>query len=629
MSGFEPLVAGAAVSAVNSAVKAATGKSIARNCYSAFKGFRKRVLQKAGEKAGEKLSKEAEEVLFNQEERAEFERRLGSHENLLESVASNPAADDPSVIQELVGLQEFLEGATPRYAEERAGVLTAIDQRINTLHLALNNATSRDSRHILEAISKMMSEASIRDKIQDQVDAEATVAKGYAFVSPKKKALIGSGSFARTWKMKNKEDKRIYAVKHTDILSAQTKGVTMENLREEAARLQMLNHQNIVRYYEAFKYEASDGLDYFAIVMELLNGGSLHERLKRERGLPMSSARAVSTAKWARQVASALAHMHTRRMQHRDLKPDNVVFDEYGDARVIDLGLAVVVKAKAAVSSAGGANKVGAEAYRSPEKADGKRYDGKDDVWALGCMLGGAVTGTLAEDRCSGRALTRTAAKALVDEAAASEKFGDLVKKMLERNPNARPTAQAIERSLLRGELLPTSSGCATIVEEEEAIAPAKPSNWTCSVCKRPNGAQTQECGVCGTRKDYQKRQRNTEPVKHVTGKSIASHCRSAAKGLRNIVLSKAGAQIDLSKLALVRTLRGHSETVRCGVHRTFVMICLRRRSRALRCFRTGGALCLRRATTRSRCGTWRPANAWRRWKGTRDTCVAASTVLL
>jgi hypothetical protein len=69
----------------------------------------------------------------------------------------------------------------------------------------------------------------------------------------------------------------------------------------------------------------------------------------------------------------------------------------------------------------------------------------------------------------------------------------------------------------------------------------------------------------------------------------------------------------DPSKLALVRTLKGHSHYVRCGVHCTLVMMCLRRRSRALPCFRTGGASCLGRPTTRSRSGTWRPANAWRR----------------
>ncbi len=84
----------------------------------------------------------------------------------------------------------------------------------------------------------------------------------------------------------------------------------------------------------------------------------------------------------------------------------------------------------------------------------------------------------------------------------------------------------------------------------------------------------------------------------------------------------------DPSKLAELRTLKGHSDTVRCGVRCTFVMIWLRRRSMALRCFRTGGASCPRRTTTRSRCGTWRPASAWRRWKGTRRRCVAASTVL-
>ena len=85
----------------------------------------------------------------------------------------------------------------------------------------------------------------------------------------------------------------------------------------------------------------------------------------------------------------------------------------------------------------------------------------------------------------------------------------------------------------------------------------------------------------------------------------------------------------DVATGKCVATLQGHSDWVRCGVRCTFAMICLRRRSLALPCLRTGGASCLGRPTGRSRCGTWRPASAWRRWKGTRTTCVAASTVLL
>jgi len=76
----------------------------------------------------------------------------------------------------------------------------------------------------------------------------------------------------------------------------------------------------------------------------------------------------------------------------------------------------------------------------------------------------------------------------------------------------------------------------------------------------------------------------------------------------------------DPSKLALVRTLKGHSHYARCGVHCTLVMMCLRRRSMALPCFRTGGASFLVMGPTTtlpsqecSRCGTWRPVDAWRR----------------
>ena len=111
-------------------------------------------------------------------------------------------------------------------------------------------------------------------------------------------------------------------------------------------------------------------------------------------------------------------------------------------------------------------------------------------------------------------------------------------------------------------------------------------------------------------------------------------HARSVAERrlLRAAADAAAAPPVDLSKLALVRTLEGHSDMVRCGVRffcSTFVMMCLRRRSMALRCLRRGGASCLRRTTRRSRCGTWRPVDAWRRWKGTRASCVAASTLLL
>ena len=77
----------------------------------------------------------------------------------------------------------------------------------------------------------------------------------------------------------------------------------------------------------------------------------------------------------------------------------------------------------------------------------------------------------------------------------------------------------------------------------------------------------------------------------------------------------------DVATGKCVATLEGHSNDVRCGVHCTFVMIWLRRRFFALRSLRTGGASFLGR--TNSRCGTWRPASAWRRWKGTRMPCVA------
>ncbi len=97
------------------------------------------------------------------------------------------------------------------------------------------------------------------------------------------------------------------------------------------------------------------------------------------------------------QVASALAYMHRLRMQHRDVKPDNVLLDGTGHAKLIDVGLACTLGSKSRVSTKAGGI-VGSNLYMSPEKGGGKSYDCKDDVWALGCMLVGGVLSKPLED---------------------------------------------------------------------------------------------------------------------------------------------------------------------------------------------------------------------------------------
>ena len=90
--------------------------------------------------------------------------------------------------------------------------------------------------------------------------------------------------------------------------------------------------------------------------------------------------------------------------------------------------------------------------------------------------------------------------------------------------------------------------------------------------------------------------------------------CRVSGRAARRVWSGDKTLKVwDVATGECVATLEGHSDYVRCGVHCTFVMICLRRRSIALPSRRTGGASCLGRATRRSRSGTWRPANAWRR----------------
>jgi serine/threonine protein kinase len=151
--------------------------------------------------------------------------------------------------------------------------------------------------------------------------------------------------------------------------------------RKEAQSAAALNHQNVVQIYDQGR--AEDGRYYIA--MEYVPGGSLEDLILR-RG-PLAPAEA---ARLASQVAEALHAAHRRGIVHRDVKPQNVLIDEAGNAKVADFGIALA----ASRSYTSGTNLLfGTASYMSPEQGMGERVGPESDLYSLGVVLYEMLTG--------------------------------------------------------------------------------------------------------------------------------------------------------------------------------------------------------------------------------------------
>jgi serine/threonine-protein kinase len=113
--------------------------------------------------------------------------------------------------------------------------------------------------------------------------------------------------------------------------------------------------------------------------MPFLAGGSLADILVRDRTVPPTNAAAICG-----QVATALDYAHRRGIIHRDIKPDNVLFDEDGHAVITDFGIATA-RFHGRLTKTGRA--MGTPHYMSPEQAMGRMVDGRSDLYAVGVML--------------------------------------------------------------------------------------------------------------------------------------------------------------------------------------------------------------------------------------------------
>ncbi len=197
-------------------------------------------------------------------------------------------------------------------------------------------------------------------------------------------ARLGAGGMGVVYRAYDTRLERHVAVKVFAALGADPKA--RQRLLHEARSASALNHPHICTVYEVGE---SDAATY--LVMEYVDGQTLGALIPPE-GLPSQTA-----VTYAMQIASALAHAHSRGVVHRDLKSANVVVTADGQAKVLDFGLALrqmtagandaETRAAQMDSMLAPGQVVGTLAYMAPEAFRGALVDARADIWALGVVL--------------------------------------------------------------------------------------------------------------------------------------------------------------------------------------------------------------------------------------------------
>jgi len=225
----------------------------------------------------------------------------------------------------------------------------------------------------VHAISTGQQEVTEIDLVRDQLKEE------YEILDE-----LGRGGMAIVFKAREKQLERDVAIKVLPFSLAFDKEF-VERFQREARTSAKLEHPGIIPIYRVGK---SGRVIYF--VMKFLRGKPLSAVLAQRGALPPADIRKTLV-----EVGRALGYAHKSDIVHRDIKPDNIMFDDLGQAVVTDFGIA---KAASGGKLTGTGMAIGTPHYMSPEQARAQPLDGRSDIYSLGVVAYVCLTGAVPFD---------------------------------------------------------------------------------------------------------------------------------------------------------------------------------------------------------------------------------------
>ncbi len=258
-------------------------------------------------------------------------------------------------------------------------------------------------------------------------------------------SLIGKGGMGEVYRAHDPRLDREVAIK------ALTESLLQEDeallrFEQEAKALASLSHPNILTVHDI----VIEGRSFF-VVMELLKGETLRDRLKREK-IPWKESLPIAMA-----IGEGLAAAHSRGIIHRDLKPENVFLTQDNQIKILDFGLARVepkmsspgeswMDTSPALSHPGIV--MGTLRSMAPEQLRGQTVDARTDIYSLGCILYEMISGRVPFDKSDAAELTASILRdrpAAIDAGSAPQELIDLTFRCLQKDAAMRlPSARDV-----------------------------------------------------------------------------------------------------------------------------------------------------------------------------------------
>ncbi|XP_060117927.1 serine/threonine-protein kinase 36 isoform X3 [Heteronotia binoei] len=189
--------------------------------------------------------------------------------------------------------------------------------------------------------------------------------------------VIGEGSFGRVYKGRRKYSAQVVALKFIPKVGRSQK--ELKNLQREIEIMRGLHHPNIVQMLDSFE------TDKEVVVVTDYAEGELFQILEDDGNLPEEQVRDIAS-----QLVSALYYLHSHRILHRDMKPQNILLGKGGVIKLCDFGFARAMSIHTMVLT----SIKGTPLYMSPELVEEKPYDHTADLWSVGCILYELYVGT-------------------------------------------------------------------------------------------------------------------------------------------------------------------------------------------------------------------------------------------